>query len=289
MECLDKVIAEMAYSDYYDNPTFSDITVVVGNREIRCHKLILNKIPYFEALFRTTMKESTSQRVVLEEVETAHVEMMLKYAYGTLTLFLIPPEELIELYKGTQRFEWIIFLDAIWDTILDRKDMNGKTRASVISFGLNTDILTEVSAEDLTCDIMKELSFEDVQALHSLVGTSYWAIVLSWIAAHSQSTPKQHAELLKGLPCSVSMTRMQYVRLASYYVVQSEPLRTYVFYLGLNHILMPVLDTPTPYDVVHPFFVPAPNNEMLRSLLKRPAPQQLAEQPFKFPKFSTKQ
>lgn len=69
----------------YTEKKLCDVTLVVGNDEVRAHRLVLaaNSV-YFYAMFTSGLSESTSQRIVLKEVEFEAVQSLVEYCYSSV-------------------------------------------------------------------------------------------------------------------------------------------------------------------------------------------------------------
>ena len=63
------------------NQRYSDITLIVENRPIPAHKMILSRSKYFEAMFSGNMIESNSREVCITNVSFAAFWEVLKYIY----------------------------------------------------------------------------------------------------------------------------------------------------------------------------------------------------------------
>lgn len=59
-----------------------DVGLVVGDREITAHKVVLSAAsPYFRAMFTGEMSESKQSRVVIRDVSYEAMSMLVNYAY----------------------------------------------------------------------------------------------------------------------------------------------------------------------------------------------------------------
>ena len=62
--------------------TLCDMTIVVGNKEFRVHKIILVAgSPFFRGLFTNDMKEARSASIALEKVSVSIMEDLLRFMY----------------------------------------------------------------------------------------------------------------------------------------------------------------------------------------------------------------
>ncbi|XP_048200094.1 kelch-like protein 30 isoform X2 [Perognathus longimembris pacificus] len=63
-------------------PKLADVTLLVGGRELRCHRgLLALSSPYFHAMFAGDFAESLSARVELRDVDPDVVEQLVDFAY----------------------------------------------------------------------------------------------------------------------------------------------------------------------------------------------------------------
>ncbi|KAG8508253.1 Kelch-like protein 30 [Galemys pyrenaicus] len=69
-------------------PKLTDVTLLVGGRELRCHRSLLAlSSPYFRAMFAGDFAESTAARVELRGVEPGAAAQLVDFAYtGRLTV-----------------------------------------------------------------------------------------------------------------------------------------------------------------------------------------------------------
>lgn len=70
------------YASLLANGTFSDVTLVVGQKDFPLHKTILStRSPVFARMFASQFKESKENRVVIEEVDEQAFKELLNYIY----------------------------------------------------------------------------------------------------------------------------------------------------------------------------------------------------------------
>jgi len=64
------------------SPEFSDVVFAVAGEEIPAHKLVLTtRLPYFKSLFASGMRESTTNRVVVDDIDAPAFKQVLKFIY----------------------------------------------------------------------------------------------------------------------------------------------------------------------------------------------------------------
>merc|ERR1712142_195165 len=69
----------------YISEVNADVTFVFPDGEIKAHKAILStRLPYFEKMFASGMKESLTNRVNMPEAERKSFDVFLRYIYGGL-------------------------------------------------------------------------------------------------------------------------------------------------------------------------------------------------------------
>lgn len=72
----------MNLATLFDNEQFSDVTLVFDDgRHLRAHRLILAQIPYFQAMFKSGMKESKSGQIQLKDVDSTVACELIRQFY----------------------------------------------------------------------------------------------------------------------------------------------------------------------------------------------------------------
>eukprot|EP00116_Pleurobrachia_bachei_P009493 sb/3469755/ len=75
-----KMLDEMQY--FREQRFFCDVTIVVGEKEIEAHRIVLSSCsPYFRAMFTTNLAESKQDKVHLHDVDSDAIETLIDYAY----------------------------------------------------------------------------------------------------------------------------------------------------------------------------------------------------------------
>lgn len=87
-------------SQLYLSSKLSDITIIVENESISCHKSILgSQSDFFEALFTTEMIESKQTEIELKETNAYLFRILLRLCYfGELDLNALTPHYIIDLF-----------------------------------------------------------------------------------------------------------------------------------------------------------------------------------------------
>jgi len=87
-------------SQLYLSSKLSDITIVVENESIPCHKSILaSQSHFFEAMFTTQMIESKQTQIELKETNAYLFRLLLKLTYfGELDLDALTPNIVVKLF-----------------------------------------------------------------------------------------------------------------------------------------------------------------------------------------------
>lgn len=89
---------------YVNNDRYSDIILEFDdNSQVFSHKLILSRSPYFEAMFSSTMKESSEKIIHLKEVNKEAFLSILNFLY-TDKLELVSMEAVEEVYNLADMF-----------------------------------------------------------------------------------------------------------------------------------------------------------------------------------------
>ena len=67
--------------------TFCDVTLCVGDNEFACHKIVLASFsPYFNAMFSGELAESRQEKVAINGIDAAMLELLVNYAYTSMVL-----------------------------------------------------------------------------------------------------------------------------------------------------------------------------------------------------------
>ena len=86
-------------SSIWKEKIFCDVTIVVGDKELSCHKVVLAaSIPYFRSMFMCNMMESSMQRIVLQELDPAYVFNLLFNMFNHYSLLAFRTVESIVQY-----------------------------------------------------------------------------------------------------------------------------------------------------------------------------------------------
>jgi len=70
-----------AFANLLEDPKFSDVTVVVGNEEFKCHKVLLSQIPVIDRMLTVQMKENQQNTISLPSTDAGDFKKILKYLY----------------------------------------------------------------------------------------------------------------------------------------------------------------------------------------------------------------
>ncbi|KAK0161729.1 hypothetical protein PV327_008147 [Microctonus hyperodae] len=102
-------------------PDLSDIMIVIDEKEILLHKIILAAYsPVFLAMFKAGMIESTNKRIVVTDVEVEVMEKVVEFMY-TGTISPVPEyEELLSILKVADKYE-INYLKTLCEEKLSEK------------------------------------------------------------------------------------------------------------------------------------------------------------------------
>ena len=78
----------------------ADVALVFPDGEIKAHKTILStRVPYFEKMFESGMKESLTNRVNMPEADKKSFDVFLRYIYGGLLPKVFDVEHQLKLAK----------------------------------------------------------------------------------------------------------------------------------------------------------------------------------------------
>lgn len=87
---------------FINNDTMSDITLLVENRPIYAHKIILMRSSYFRAMFSVEMRESTQSTIPLSQVRYPIFLSILEYLYTDAVSINI--SDAMELFVAADQF-----------------------------------------------------------------------------------------------------------------------------------------------------------------------------------------
>jgi hypothetical protein len=97
-----------AYKTIFDSEQFSDITVVIGDREAKLHKCVLSGCEYFERMLSTEFKEATAKVVKLEVAEGSSAEatlLAIEYIYSGYVDFHQHSDSVMEVLAAADKLQ----------------------------------------------------------------------------------------------------------------------------------------------------------------------------------------
>ena len=97
-----------AYKTIFDSEQFSDITVVIGDREAKLHKCVLSGCEYFERMLSTEFKEATAKVVKLEVAEGSSAEatlLAIEYIYSGYFDFHQHSDSVMEVLAAADKLQ----------------------------------------------------------------------------------------------------------------------------------------------------------------------------------------
>lgn len=102
---------------------FTDVTVVVGERQIRAHKVVLaTHSPVFEAMLRANMQESNQNVIKIDDFEYEVVQEMMTYIYSDSSPKI---ENLVgSLLKAADKYDMGRLKALCKQTLLDKVSVN---------------------------------------------------------------------------------------------------------------------------------------------------------------------
>ncbi|GFS14714.1 kelch-like protein 38 [Elysia marginata] len=87
-----------------NDPTFSDIVVVVGNTEFHCHRAILAAVSsFFKAAFSTDMKEAREKKITLHNIEVEIFSAILNSIYGGR--YIVTEENVYDIWTAADMLQ----------------------------------------------------------------------------------------------------------------------------------------------------------------------------------------
>jgi hypothetical protein len=168
-------------STLLEEQSFTDVVLVVEERQILAHRCVLRVVPFFEAAFRTApaMAEGRSPTpeastlTIRLAITYAHALALVRHAYDFPVAECLPPklEELLTLYEALEMFEHAPLLSAIWSAVsmlrLASKssvygELTTEERVRSLSFARRHSLDLCVGDEDVIEEVALRLSYEDV-------------------------------------------------------------------------------------------------------------------------------
>ena len=102
-----------------DNPSFSDITVVVGSTEFKCHRAILAAVSdFFNAAFTIDMKEAREREIKLHDIREEIFSILLDCIYNGE--YVLTQENLFEVWSAANMLQ-ITFLTSQCEELFEEE------------------------------------------------------------------------------------------------------------------------------------------------------------------------
>jgi len=105
---LDQDVEQVNFTPFFNNILLSDATLIVEDKEIHCHRIILaNQSNYFRSMFLSPMIESKQKRITINCQKYNTMLILIKYLYsGDITLIQsLPMEELVSILHTSNEFQ----------------------------------------------------------------------------------------------------------------------------------------------------------------------------------------
>ena len=153
---------------------FTDVTLVVGSREFKAHKVILAvQSPVFRAMFESEMMESKSNRVEIDDIDQESMEEMLTFIYtgkapnvGQMASKLLLPADKYQLDHLKVMCEEVLCRDVKVENVVDVLVLADKYSANQLKTICLKFIATHASE---TMQTQSWESLKPAQEYHSLV------------------------------------------------------------------------------------------------------------------------
>lgn len=129
-----------------DNEQFSDIVFLIDGDKIHAHKSILAaRCEYFQAMFRSGMRESIENEIIIENFSKESFLLLMEYIYTDSAMIDI--EYSVELYVISDLYQ----LERLGDmcTMVVQRNLSCENAPAILQ-----------SAENAGCDILKDISME---------------------------------------------------------------------------------------------------------------------------------
>ena len=100
-----------------ENKDFSDMEIVCSGEVFRCHRIIMSaSSPVFRAMFQAKMKESESNRVIIDDIMPATMTELLYYIYTGLVKETVSIDSVVDLLVAADKY----MLDALKNICQDK-------------------------------------------------------------------------------------------------------------------------------------------------------------------------
>jgi len=105
----------------YDSGANADVTFVFPDGEIKAHKLILTtRVPYFEKMFASGMKEALTSRVEVPDMEKETFDLSFRFIYGgQLPRDLKMPNDVESLLMFASKYDHLGLLNSCLQKLED--------------------------------------------------------------------------------------------------------------------------------------------------------------------------
>ena len=280
---------DFSYIEFYNNPLYSDVTIIAEDTPFHAHRIMLHRSPFFSALLNSGMKEvhtqagtqnvNTKSTVTLQDISASCVEAFLRYLYGD-PLQDLSLEECVILYRETARFLTSKFTQTLWNLILDhhQRGLSFSERTSLIKLATTYTLkLPPTQGYDLHTGVIAHLSLDDmIHLLTHIEKHLHWGPIFIWITCHPKVPDTDTLALLNRCPIPV-LSRNELKIMSSYREVSV--LRSFIIETmekSLNNVDMPV-----PYHPLSPS-----SYESVKEILKKIENQEEILEPPSFPKMT---
>jgi len=98
-------LSPLDMSSFIDSGEFSDCIVTCGDKEFKCHKIVLaGRSSVFKAMFSNKLMENKTSKVVIEDLDENTVSEMINYIYsGNLEMNF--DDQAIELFTAADKYD----------------------------------------------------------------------------------------------------------------------------------------------------------------------------------------
>ena len=146
----------------YQCQQFTDVILVIENREIKCHRVVLASMsPFFKTMFSCEMSEKYQERISLPYVAKLDImKALVKYMYTGKIKYSAKDDSLLQLYLAAN----FIQLDSLVKNCIDYivNNMNERNCLLMLQFALKCDcpdVLNE--AKRIICEEFVHISKRD--------------------------------------------------------------------------------------------------------------------------------
>ncbi|XP_029723523.2 speckle-type POZ protein-like [Aedes albopictus] len=151
---------------------YTDVTVVVGERQIRAHKVVLAAhSPVFDAMFRSDMQESSQNVIEIDDFDYEVVQEMMTYIYSDSSPKI---ENLVcSLLRAADKYELGRLKALCEQTLCDKVSVDTAVEYQALAVLYNAAQLQRIAAAFIADNIFNVQKTDDWQRMVQMFSLSY--------------------------------------------------------------------------------------------------------------------